>query len=100
MRILEASDVNYNVEDIINAIQEELGFDFTYDEVADVASCSIGSSKLIIDFSNEDGLIEFYLALGSKYIGSEDFDTVSSILESSQSVLEILERMTKEGSNY
>lgn len=95
MKILENSEVNYSVDDIIEAIEDQLGFSLV--RVSDSTYYIVLGSdlRLIIDFLGE---VDISLKLPSKVVNMSDktseVEALISAAESSIEVVDIIKRMT------
>lgn len=98
MRILEENEINYNIEDIINAVNDELGFSMirTSDSTGDFR---LGSGiKLSVNFDNDIKVVLKFpsdeVDMSESYSQSESYSTA---IESAQEIVDIIRRMTGEG---
>ena len=95
MRILEENELNYSVEDIVDAINDELGFSMVSTD-DDEGYFILGSQiKLKVNFQDD---IEIILELPSTKVdmsvSSSEVETYATAIESAQSIADIIKRMT------
>jgi len=98
MRILKESEINYSIEDIIDAINDELGFSAIKVSSTLYRFALTNSYKLMVDFDDE---ISIYLKLNDDTIdvseGTAEVEALVTACESSIEIVNIIERMTTGG---
>lgn len=95
MRILEENELNYSVEDIVNAINDELGFSMVGSDENEGYFLLGRQIKLRVNFQDE---IEIILDLPSSEVdmstSTSEIETYATAIESAQSITDIIKRMT------
>ena len=94
MRIFEANEVNYSIDDILDAITDELGFS-AIKGFGDSYTIKLTSEvNLTIDFEDE---ISIFVELPEKLDISQGLEEVETTITALESVIEIegiIQRMT------
>lgn len=99
MRILEDNELNYSIDDIVDAISGDVGFSMV--KTTDTKGYfMLGSQiKLSVNFDN-DGEITAELNLPSEDYdmteGYSQVEMISTAIESAVQIVEIIRRMSKE----
>lgn len=98
MRILEDNGVNYTVDDISDAVRDELGFSIIKENENEWYYRLGSGIKLSVNFIDD---IEIILEFPDKEVDmSENYsksESYSTAIESAQSITDIIRRMTGEG---
>lgn len=98
MRILEENEINYSIEDILDAINDELGFSAIKIKDKEYIIKITNSYNLFINFNNE---IKIELRIKNIPIdmseSTSEVETLVTAGESSIEIVNLINRMTGEG---